>query len=113
MTKLKDDELDLVFTALADPTRRAILSRLAEGELNPGELAAPYAMSQQAISKHIKMLERAGLVTQSRVSRSRPCQLQPQRLQAAAAWVEEHRQLWETRHQQLDQHLRKIAKKSN
>lgn len=112
-TQLTDDELDTIFTALADSTRREILTLLADGDLNPSDLTEPFDISQQAVSKHIKVLERAGLISRSRLSRSRPCRLEPDRLVAAAAWVEEHRRLWEARHDQLQQHLQKIQRGAN
>lgn len=100
-----DDELSLVFTALADPTRRAILARLASGEATVNELTEPFALTQQAISKHVKVLERARLVSRTRVGAARPCVLEPDRLDDAAGWIERHRQLWADRHDRLEEHL--------
>jgi len=94
--------LDATFAALADPTRRAILARLASGEASVTELAEPFAMSQPAISKHLKVLERAGLVTHSRDAQRRPRRLEPVPLAEAAGWLEEYRRLWENRFQKLD-----------
>lgn len=94
--------LDAAFAALADPTRRAILARLAEGEASVGELAAPFAMSQPAISKHIKTLERAGLVSRRRDAQRRPCRLEPQPLIEATLWIERCRQVWEANFARLD-----------
>jgi DNA-binding transcriptional ArsR family regulator len=94
--------LDATFAALADPTRRAILSRLAAGEATVTELAAPFVMSQPAISKHIKVLERAGLVTRGRSAQRRPCRLAVGPLQAASDWLENYRLFWEERFVQLD-----------
>jgi DNA-binding transcriptional ArsR family regulator len=100
-----EDELSLVFSALADPTRRAILERLAQGDATVNQLAGPFAMSQQAVSKHLKVLERAHLITRTRTAQSRPCVLDAGRLDAAAGWIERHRQVWADRHDRLDQHL--------
>jgi DNA-binding transcriptional ArsR family regulator len=100
-----DDELSLVFSALADPTRRAILERLARGEANVNQLAEPFAMTQQAVSKHLKVLERARLISRGRTAQSRPCVLDTVRLDAAAGWIARHRQVWAERHDRLDEHL--------
>jgi DNA-binding transcriptional ArsR family regulator len=94
--------LDATFAALADPTRRAILTRLASGEASVTELAAPFAMSQPAISKHLKVLERAGLVSRGRDAQRRPVRLEAKPLAEATAWLEGYRQFWESRFQQLD-----------
>ena len=104
MTVVEDD-LNLTFAALADPTRRAILGRLADGDATVTELAAPFAISQQAISRHIKVLERAGLVSRSVAAQSRPCRLEAGRLDDAADWIARHRQLWSDRYDRLDDHL--------
>ena len=100
-----DDELSLVFSALADPTRRAILERLARGDATVNQLAAPFAMTQQAVSKHLKVLERARLISRSRTAQSRPCALDTVRLDAAAGWIARHRQIWADRHDRLGEHL--------
>ncbi|HEX6870319.1 MAG TPA: metalloregulator ArsR/SmtB family transcription factor [Micromonosporaceae bacterium] len=100
-----EDELSLVFAALADPTRRAILTRLADGEATVNQLAEPFAMTQQAISKHLKVLEKARLISRTRSAQSRPCALEPVRLEAAAEWITRHRQLWTDRHDRLAAHL--------
>jgi DNA-binding transcriptional ArsR family regulator len=100
-----DDDLSPTFAALADPTRRAILSRLAGGEATVNQLAEPFAMTQQAISKHLKILERAGLISRSRVAQRRPCKLEAEHLDAAAEWIGRHRRLWEERYDRLDEHL--------
>jgi DNA-binding transcriptional ArsR family regulator len=100
-----DDDLSLTFAALADPTRRSILARLAEGDATVNELAEPYAMSQQAVSKHLKVLERAGLVSRTRAAQARPCHLEPEPLDAAADWIARHRRLWGERYDRLDAHL--------
>ena len=94
--------LDSTFAALADPTRRAILARLASGTATVNELTEPFAMSQPAISKHLKVLERAGLVTTDREAQRRPRRLQPARLAEASAWLEQYRQFWETSFDRLD-----------
>ncbi|MDF5757777.1 metalloregulator ArsR/SmtB family transcription factor [Spongiactinospora sp. TRM90649] len=100
-----DDELSLVFAALADPTRRAILERLAEGEATVNQLAEPFEMTQQAVSKHLRVLERARLISRTRSAQSRPCVLDAERLDAAAGWIARHRQVWVDRHDRLDEHL--------
>jgi DNA-binding transcriptional ArsR family regulator len=94
--------LDATFAALADPTRRAILARLAEGEATVTELAAPFAMSQPAVSKHLKVLERAGLISRGRDAQRRPCRLEAQSLRAATDWLENYRRYWEESYQRLD-----------
>lgn len=104
-------DLDAIFAALADPTRRAILTRLAAGEAPVMELAAPFAMSQPAISKHLKVLEKAGLISRSRDAQRRPCRLEPQPLAAANAWLERYRQHWEGAYQRLDALLGELKAK--
>jgi DNA-binding transcriptional ArsR family regulator len=94
--------LDAVFAALADPTRRAILARLAGGEASVTELAAPFDMSQPAVSKHLKVLERAGLVSRGRDAQRRPCRIEAQPLAEATEWLERYREVWEGRFQRLD-----------
>ena len=94
--------LDVTFAALADPTRRAILSRLASGEASVTELAKPFAMSQPAISRHLKVLERAGLISRGRDAQRRPRRLEAKPLAEAAVWLENYRQFWEVRFQHLD-----------
>lgn len=105
MTTAAVDELTATFAALADPTRRAILTRLAAGEATVNQLAEPFALTQQAVSKHIKVLERAGLVSRSRVAQSRPCRLEAARFGDAAEWIGRHRQMWQDRYDRLDEHL--------
>src|SRR5713226_9764734 len=100
--KMVPARLDATFAALADPTRRAILARLASGEASVTELAAPFAMSQPAISKHLKVLERAGLISRRRDAQRRPCRLEAQPLAEANAWLESYRQFWEGSFQRLD-----------
>src|SRR4051794_18407503 len=104
MTVVEDD-LSLVFSALADPTRRAILERLARGDATVNQLAEPFAMTQQAVSKHLKVLERARLISRTRTGQSGPCVLEPVRLDAAVGGIERHRQVWPDRHDRLDAHL--------
>ena len=96
------DLLDATFAALADPTRRAILTRLAAGEATVTELAAPFHMSQPAISKHLKVLERAGLVSRGRDAQRRPCRLEARPLKMAVDWLESYRDYWEESYQKLD-----------
>ena len=96
------DRLNSTFAALADPTRRAILARLASGQASVMELAKPFSMSQPAISKHLQVLERAGLVSRSRDAQRRPRRLEPKPLAEANGWLEEYRKLWEGRFRQLD-----------
>jgi DNA-binding transcriptional ArsR family regulator len=105
------DSLSAVFAALADPTRRAILERLAEGEATVTELAEPFAMSLPAISKHLKVLERAGLVAKGRDAQWRPCRLDTDPLKDVAAWMEPYRQFWEERYDRLDEYLQKLQPK--
>jgi DNA-binding transcriptional ArsR family regulator len=100
--KMAPQHLDATFAALADPTRRAILARLATGEASVLELAAPFAMSQPAISKHLKVLERAGLISRGRDAQRRPCRLEAGPLAEASRWLEEYRRLWEGAFQRLD-----------
>ena len=96
------DRLNATFLALADPTRRAILARLALGEASVNELAEPFDISQPAISKHLKMLERAGLVSRGRDAQRRPCRLEAQPLEAAYLWIERYRQMWDLNFERLD-----------
>jgi DNA-binding transcriptional ArsR family regulator len=104
------DQLSLTFAALADPTRRSILTRLAEGEATVTELAEPFAVSLPAISKHLKVLERAGLIVRGRTAQFRPCRLQPRPLGEAAGWLENYRLLWEGSFDRLEDHLRQVQK---
>jgi DNA-binding transcriptional ArsR family regulator len=105
------DLLDATFAALADPTRRAILARLASGEATVTELAAPFAMSQPAISKHLKVLERAGLVSRGRDAQRRPCRLEARPLKRATDWLENYRSYWEESYQRLDALLDELKAK--
>jgi DNA-binding transcriptional ArsR family regulator len=102
------ERLDAAFAALADPTRRAILTRLASGEASVTELVEPFSMSQPAISKHIKVLERAGLVTRGRDAQRRPVRLEPRMLAAATGWLESYRKLWEANFERLDSLLEQM-----
>ncbi|OOG62643.1 Transcriptional repressor SdpR [Ensifer sp. M14] len=102
------DRLDATFAALADPTRRAILARLALGEASVLELAEPFAMSQPAVSKHLKVLERAGLVSRSRDAQRRPCRIEIHPLTEATDWLEEYRKLWEANFARLDTLLEEL-----
>jgi DNA-binding transcriptional ArsR family regulator len=104
--------LDTTFAALADPTRRAILARLAEGEASVLELAEPFAMSQPAISKHLKVLERAGLISRGRDAQRRPCRIEAQALGEAAVWLEAYRPFWERGGRPLDDLLDKMKRSS-
>ncbi len=105
-----NDRLSETFGALADPTRRAILARLALGEASVTELASPFAMSMPAISKHLKVLERAGLIARGREAQWRPCRLQAGPLQDVAGWVEHYRRFWEQSFDRLDDYLRELKK---
>ncbi|MFI5924492.1 ArsR/SmtB family transcription factor [Micromonospora sp. NPDC051543] len=102
---LDDQQLDALFTALSDRTRRDIVARLTTGQATVKELAEPYAMSMQAVSQHIRVLERAGLISQGRHRQSRPCRLEPAALEAALSWIEQSRQAWADRLDRLETHL--------
>lgn len=102
------ERLDATFAALADPTRRAILARLASGEASVTELAAPFAMSQPAISKHLKVLERAGLISGGRDAQRRPRRIEGKRLADATGWLERYREVWEGNFQRLDAVLEEL-----
>jgi len=103
--------LNTTFAALADPTRRAILARLASGEASVSELAAPFAMSLPAVSKHLKVLERAGLITRGRAAQWRPCRLEAAPLKDAAEWLEEYRRFWEESFDRLEDYLHELQEK--
>jgi DNA-binding transcriptional ArsR family regulator len=109
----ESERLDAVFMALADPTRRAILARLAQGEVSVTELAEPFDMSQPAISKHLKVLERAGLVTRSREATRRPVKIEALPLAEASEFLEKYRQFWENRYQRLDALLGELQPEKN
>jgi DNA-binding transcriptional ArsR family regulator len=105
---MQPDHLSATFGALADPTRRAILARLTKGQASVTELAKPFDMTLPAVSKHLKVLERAGLIARGREAQWRPCRLKPQPLEEAAAWVERYRRFWEQSLDRLDEHLREL-----
>lgn len=107
------DQLTRTFSALADPTRRAILARLSSGEASVTELARPFEMTLPAVSKHLKVLERAGLIARGREAQWRPCRIQPAPLKDIAAWIEEYRALWEGRFDRLDAYLDELQKQAN
>jgi DNA-binding transcriptional ArsR family regulator len=106
MSTVTVDQLSTTFAALADPTRRAILQRLAEGEATVGELAEPFPISLQAVSKHLKVLESAGLVTRGRSAQQRPTRLRSDALRDANEWLEQYRRFWTASFDRLDDHLR-------
>ena len=105
-----NDRLDETFGALADPTRRAILARLASGEASVSELAEPFAMSLPAISKHLKVLERAGLISRGREAQWRPCRLEAGPLRDLAGWLDDYRRFWEDSFDRLDDYLQQLKK---
>src|SRR3984957_14702104 len=107
------DQLSVTLSALADPTRRAILAPLASGGASVTELAAPFEMSMPAISKHLKVLERAGLIARGREAQWRPCRLQAAPLQDVAGWIEHYRRFWEQSFDRLDDYLRELKKKES
>src|SRR5688572_14676497 len=104
------DRLDATFLALADPTRRALLARLADGEASVTELAEPFEMSQPAISKHLKILERAGLISAGQEAQRRPRRLEPEPLAEAAAWLQQYQAIWEANFERLDELLRDMQR---
>jgi DNA-binding transcriptional ArsR family regulator len=108
---MTQDQLTTTFAALADPTRRAILARLASGETSVTELAEPFEMSLPAISKHLKVLERAGLIARGREAQRRPCRLEAGPLKDAAKWIEHYRRFWEQSFDRLEVYLREVQKK--
>jgi DNA-binding transcriptional ArsR family regulator len=107
------DQLDDTFSALADPTRRAILARLAHGEATVNELAEPFPVSLQAVSKHLKVLERAGLITRGRTAQWRPCRLRAAPLGDVNHWLEHYRRFWERSFDRLDEHLQQVQEGAN
>ncbi|MEA2499376.1 MAG: hypothetical protein QOH26_1781 [Actinomycetota bacterium] len=107
------DVLDVRFGALADPTRRAILARLAKGEATVSDLAAPFTMSQPAITKHLKVLERAGLISRSRDAQRRPCRLRAEAIKEVAEWAEGYRQFWDESYERLDEYLDELKRKES
>lgn len=108
---MTDDTLSLTFSALADPTRRAILDRLVSGEASVTELSKPFEMSMPAITKHLKVLERAGLIERGREAQWRPCRLKASPLKDVADWVEHYRRFWEESFDRLDAYLHRLKKK--
>jgi DNA-binding transcriptional ArsR family regulator len=102
------DAISMTFSALADPTRRAILAKLSKGEASVNELAKPFAMSLPAISKHLKVLERAGLIARGREAQYRPCRIEAAPLKQVADWVEYYREIWEQRFDRLDSYLQEL-----
>src|SRR3954453_7627084 len=111
VTEMLGGQLDTTFAALSDPTRRAIVKRLADGEASVTELAAPFAMSLPAVSKHLKVLEKAGLISRGRRAQWRPCRLEPEPLKEASDWLQEYRRLWEERLDRLDEYLQTLQGK--
>jgi len=107
---VSSERLDLIFAALSDPTRRAILARLADGEATVTELAEPFAMSLPAVSKHLKVLERAGLITRGREAQWRPCRLEAGPLREVADWVEGYRAFWDQSFDRLDEYLKELQR---
>ena len=107
-TTIDDERLDAMFAALADRTRRDIVARLSRGDATVKELAAPYAMSMQAVSQHIGVLERCGLVSRGRHRQSRPCRLEPEALEGAVSWMERSRRVWTERMDRLETHLEQL-----
>lgn len=107
-SQVSEEQLDAAFAALADPTRRAIVSRLAQGDATVSELAAPFAMSLPGISKHLKVLERSGLISRGRDAQFRPCRLEVGALDRTLDWITVHRQVWDQRFDKLDAHLREL-----
>ena len=109
---MTDDDLSITFAALADPIRRAILTRLSAGEATVNELAEPFPVSLQAVSRHLKVLERAGLISRGKDAQFRPCRLEEAPLGTAVEWIEQHRQMWEERMDRLEVHLRNIRRQN-
>jgi DNA-binding transcriptional ArsR family regulator len=108
---MPSDQLSLTFAALADPTRRAILAHLAEGEATVNELAEPFDISLQAVSKHLKVLERAGLITRARNAQWRPCRLETAPLDSASEWIAQYHKVWTDRFERLDREIDKLQRK--
>ena len=107
---MQTDQLSATFSALADPTRRAILARLADGETTVKELAAPFAMTLPAISKHLKVLENAKLITRSKDAQWRPCRLDPKPLKEVSGWLDEYREFWDGSYDRLDGYLKELQR---
>ena len=113
MTPQTVDPLSATFAALADPTRRAILARLSSGETSVSELARPFAMSGPAVTKHLKVLERAGLISRGREAQSRPAKLEPEALKAVTLWLEHYRRHWEQSFDRLDDYLAELQREKS
>lgn len=111
MTTATDERLDRTFAALADPTRRAILARLATGEATVTELAQPFDMTMPAVSKHLKVLERAGLISRGQMQQWRPARLEAEPIKEVAEWIERYRRFWEESYQRLDQYLEELQER--
>ncbi len=112
MTVNQEESLSATFAALSDPTRRAILVRLGQGEATVNELAEPFDITVQAVSQHLKVLERADLISRAKRAQSRPCRLEPVALDEAMGWIERHRRIWDERYDQLDHHLRTLQERT-
>ena len=108
---ISEHDLDAIFAALADPTRRAIVARLASGEASVMELVEPFNLTQPAISKHLKVLENAGLISRGRDAQRRPCRLEPRRLEQLAEWIGSYREFWEQSYERLDEYLQELQSK--
>ena len=108
---MSPDQLSTIFAALADPTRRAILARLAQGEASVKDLAEPFAISPPAVTKHLKVLQRAGLITQGRQAQWRPCRLEVAPLKSVADWLEDYRRFWDESFERLDEYLIELQAK--
>lgn len=113
LPELDPDDLDAMFAALADPTRRSIVAHLTKGEATVNELAEPFDMTVQAVSRHIRVLERAGLISRGRHRQTRPCRLEPDALRTATDWIDDQRRVWTERLDRLDQHLTEIQRDRN
>ena len=112
-TTTEDQRLDALFTALSDRTRRGIVARLSAGEATVKELAEPYDMSMQAVSQHLGVLERSGLISRGRHRQTRPCRLEPATLEAALSWIEESRRTWSERMDRLETHLARVQERDD
>ena len=110
---VEDQQLDALFRALSDRTRRDIVARLSSGDASVKELAQPYSMSMQAVSQHIQVLERSGLISQGRHRQTRPCRLEPAALDAALSWIEESRRTWSDRMDRLETHLARVQERED
>ena len=111
--RMATDTLSLTFSALADPTRRAILARLAQGAATVKELSAPFAMSGPAVSKHLRVLERAGLIARGREAQWRPCRLEAAPLEEVAEWAEHYRRFWDASYERLDDYVRQLQREND